>query len=79
MFCDSLRAHVANQVRKLFGDAKVLLCLFPKNMTEMVQPIDAGWGRSLRCKIGYGLDTWLMSEDNLSKWEGKLQLESVEF
>ena len=49
-----------------FGVAKVLLYYFTKNMTEMVQPIDAGYGRSLRCKIRHVLDIWLTNEENLS-------------
>ena len=30
----------------------VLFYYLPKNMTELVQPIGAGYGRSLRYKIG---------------------------
>ena len=41
-------------------------------MTEMVQPIDAGYGRSLRAAIGRQLDNWLMNGENLLKWEGKM-------
>ena len=42
------------------------------NTTESIQPIDAGYGRSLRCNIGESLDAWLMEESNLEKWEGKM-------
>ena len=65
----NLRAHVADQVQKIFDDTKMILYFLPKNISEMVQPINAGLGRPLRCKIWHGLDTWVMSEDNLSKWE----------
>ena len=41
-------------------------------MTEIVQPIDAGFGRSLRCKIGNLLDEGLMDPGNLLKWETKM-------
>ena len=41
-------------------------------MTEMVQPIDAGYGRSLRSAIGRELDAWLMDSANLIKWESKM-------
>ena len=41
-------------------------------MTDLVQPIYSGYGWSLRCKIGYGLNICLMIEENLSKWEGKM-------
>ena len=62
LFCGDLKYHVNDQIQKILGDAKVLLYFLPKNMTEVVQPIDAGYGRSLRCKIEHSLDIWLMSE-----------------
>lgn len=72
LFCDNLVAHVSNVVKDIFAVDKVFLCYFPSNTAESVQPIDAGCGRSLRCKIGDLLDTWLMQESNLEKWEGKM-------
>ena len=47
LFADNLSAHLAPQVKKVFGDNKVLLMFFSPGMTEMIQPIDAGYGRSL--------------------------------
>jgi len=41
-------------------------------MTKMVQPADAGYGRSLRSAIGRELDAWLMDGQNLLKWEAKM-------
>ena len=41
-------------------------------MIEEVQPIDAVCGHSLRYNIGHGLDIWFISEENVSKWEGKM-------
>ena len=72
LFCDNLSAHLDEEVRKIFGDAKVFLCYFPPNMTNFIQPIDARMGRSVRNKIGKLLDEWLMSEENLGRWEGKM-------
>ena len=50
----------------------MLLYYLTNNMTEVVQPIDSICGNSLMCNIGNGLDILLMSEENLSKWEGKM-------
>ena len=72
LFAGNLSAHLAPQVKKIFGDNKVLLIFFPPGMTEIVQPIDAGYGRSLRAGIGRELDLWLMDAENLLKWEGKM-------
>ena len=41
-------------------------------MREVLQPIDSVYGRSLRYNIGHGLDIWFISDEKLSKWEGKL-------
>jgi hypothetical protein len=72
LFCDNLRAHVDDDVKRMFGDAKVFLCYFPPNMTNVLQPIDAGIGQSLRAFIGYQLDYWLMLDDNLALWEATM-------
>ena len=72
LYCDNLRAHLANDVKKIFGDSKVFLCFLPPNMTHFVQPIDAGLDRSTRIAVGNDLDRWLMDADNMSKWEGKM-------
>ena len=70
LYCDNLRAHLATEVKRIFGEGKVFLCFLPPNMTHFLQPIDAGIGRSLRNNIANYLDEWLMNEENLTKWEG---------
>ena len=72
LFADNLRAHLLQEVKEIFGSNQVLLIYFPPSMTEMVQPIDAGYGRSLRSAIGRELDAWLMDSANLIKWESKM-------
>ena len=72
MFCDNLNAHLDEEVKQIFGDGKVLLFYFPPNMTNFIQPIDAGLGRSVRIEIGNSLDLWLMDADNMERWESKL-------
>ena len=72
LFADNLSAHLNPEVKRIFGESRVLVIYFPTAMTEMVQPIDAGYGRSMRSAIGRELDLWLMNGDNLLKWEGKM-------
>jgi hypothetical protein len=69
LFCDNLKAHVAESVKEIFGDGKVFLCYLPPNLTDALQPIDAAYGRSLRCAIGRLLDQWLMDDENMEAWE----------
>ena len=45
------------------------MCFLPPNLTEAIQPIDAGYGRSMRSCIDSLLDDWLMVDKNLDKWE----------
>ena len=41
-------------------------------MTNFIQPIDAGLGRSVMTVIGNYLDLWLTDVDNMERWESKL-------
>ena len=50
---------------------KVFLCYFPPGMTNFIQPIDAGLGRSVRISVGNFLDEWLMIGENMERWESK--------
>ena len=72
MFYDNLYAHLDEEVKQIFGDGKVLLFYFPPNMTNFIQPIDAGLGRSIRIEIGNSLDLCLNDADNMERWESKL-------
>ena len=67
LYCDNLAAHLGPDVKRILGDNRVLIVYFLPSMTEMVQPIDAGYGRSLRMAIGRELDSWLMDATNLLK------------
>ena len=42
LFCDKLSAHLDDEIRKICGDAKVLLCYAPPNMSNSIQSIDVG-------------------------------------
>ena len=41
-------------------------------MTNIIQPNDAGLGRSVRILIGHFLDAWLMEVDHMEKWESNM-------
>ena len=62
-------AHVAQETREIYAQGNVFLYFLPPNVTESLQAIDAGYGRSMRCAIGRLLDKWLMDEDNMALWE----------
>ena len=74
LFCDNLSAYLDQEVKTIFGNhGKVLLFYFPPNMTNFIQPIDAGHlRRSVRILIGHFLYAWLMEADHMEKWESKM-------
>ena len=45
LFADNLKAHLLPEVKEIFGSNQVLLVFFPTSMTEMIQTVDAGYGR----------------------------------
>ncbi len=69
LFCDNLDAHVCDNTKKIFADGNVFLFCLPPSVTEAVQAIDAGYGRSMRCAVGRLLNSWLMEEKNMEMWE----------
>jgi hypothetical protein len=73
VFCDNLSSHLADSVKKIFREGNVVLCFLPADLTEAVQPIDAGYGRSVRCCIGNLLDSWLMEDENMDRWESGMK------
>jgi len=70
LMCDNLDAHICDDVKRIFGEGNVFLFCLPPSVTEAMQAIDAGYGRSLRAAIGRLLDSWLMNDTNMDKWEG---------
>ena len=46
--------------------------LLPENHTDKIQPIDAGFGKMLKIKIGQEMDKWLEEKDNLELWHDKI-------
>jgi hypothetical protein len=70
LICDNLDAHVAAKTMAICTEGKAtFMYALPPTVTEAIQPIDAGFGRSVRCAIGRKLDEWLLTEENLEKWE----------
>ena len=67
LFCDNLSPYLDEEVNKIFGEIKVFLCFFPPNMTNFLQPMYDGLGRSVRLSVGRHLGEWLVNNDNMSR------------
>jgi hypothetical protein len=72
LICDNLKPHLNPEVKRIMSEATVFLFCLPPNITEALQPIDAAFGRSLDLAVGKLLDQWLMQEENLALWKGKM-------
>jgi hypothetical protein len=60
LFCDNLRCQVSDEFKR--SCKKVVnarIWTFPTDVTDLIQPIDAGWGRDMKREIGLLLDKWL--------------------
>ena len=69
--------HVTFQQDKKFHDTcrhelNTIVYLLPENHTDKIQPIDAGFGKMLKTKIGQEMDKWLEEKDNLELWHDKI-------
>lgn len=47
----------------------VLVWNLPAGTTDITQPVDAGYGRAVKQRIGKKLAQWLEDEEHLQKWE----------
>lgn len=51
LYCDNLDAHVNQDTKATFAQGNVFMYCLPPSVTEALQAIDAGYGRSMRCAI----------------------------
>ena len=72
LFCDNLDAHCFDEVLQIFSSANILVWFCVPACTDLIQPIDAGIGRSIEIYVGHALDKWLSVDTNLELWEGSL-------
>ena len=49
-----------------------MVYLLPENYTDKVQPIDDGYGKMMKKKIGEQMEKWLEEEKNLEMWHDSI-------
>ena len=70
LFCDNLACQTTPEFRqKVRSIANARVWNYPANVTDLLQPIDAGLGRCLKLETGVELADWLDHDDNLEKYE----------
>ena len=53
-------------------EMNAIVYLLLENHTDKIQPIDVGFGKMYKTKIGEEMDKWLETEVNLELWHDKL-------
>ena len=53
-------------------EINAIIYLLPENHRDKVQPIDAGFGKQTKAKIGEEKEKWLEEDENLDMWHDSL-------
>ena len=72
IFADNVTFQQDKDFHDACRDMNAIVYLLPENHTDKVQPIDAGYGKLLKTKIGEAMDIWLEKGENLELWHDKL-------
>ena len=69
--------NVGFQQEKVFHEMcrkqiNATIYLHPENHTDKVQPIDAGFGKQMKAKIGEAIEKWLEEDENLDMWHDSI-------
>eukprot|EP00794_Sanderia_malayensis_P000972 gene972-285_t len=60
LFADNICFQLSKQFHEIFRKrVKALVYLLPANHTDKIQPIDAGFGKAIKDKIGEAMERWL--------------------
>ena len=72
LFCDNFDAHCFGGVLQIFSSTSILVWFYVTDCTDLIQPIDAGIGKSIRVYVRHTLDKELSVDENLELWEDLL-------
>ena len=65
LFVDNLDAHCHLPVLENFAQANIFVWFVVPGCTDIIQPIHAGIGRSIRIYVSHALDRWLSIDEKL--------------
>ena len=51
-----------------------IVSMLPENHTDKVQPLDAGYGKTIKQKIGEQIGKWLEKDENLETWHDSIPM-----
>ena len=72
LFADNVGFQKTQAFHEACSEMNTIVYLLPDNHTDKVQPVDAGFGRMMKQKIGEAMQMWLEKEENLEMWHNKI-------
>ena len=72
LFADNVGFQQTQAFHEARREMNTIVYLLPDNHTDKVQPVDAGFGRMMKQKIGEAMQMWLEKEENLEMWHDKI-------
>ena len=72
LFADNVGFQQTQAFHEACREMNTIVYLLPDNHTDKVQPVDAGFGRMIKQKIGEAMQMWLEKEENLEMWHDKI-------
>jgi hypothetical protein len=68
-FLDRLDAQDTPQFKADMKERQSFIYTLPTGHTDDFQPVDRGFGQTVKRYVGDALEDWLLSDDNLHQWE----------
>ena len=68
LYCDNLSAQQSDEFKQAVASKHGVVWFLPKNATDIVQPVDAGYAQILKVLIKQMQMKWLEDEENADKW-----------
>lgn len=69
LFADNLRGQTDKDfIAALWTKAKTKVHLLPSGVTDLVQLVDAGFGKMVKDEIGLAHDDWCTKDGNMNRW-----------
>ena len=72
LFADNFGSQLQQGFHEACREMNTIVYLLPDNHTDKVQPVDAGFGKAMKQKIGEAMQIWFEKEENLEMWLGKI-------
>ena len=78
LFVDNVGSQATNpSISCTMQTMNTIVYLLPDKCTDKIQPVNSGFGRNMRDKIGEAMQIWLGKKENLEKWHDENSAKSI--